>query len=71
MFLCMIRSNKVLRNNWGSIEFWPNVEGEHNEEFNEGWEDVLNQNIKNENEKKEGEKILGIEAIKQVVDITT
>lgn len=53
-----------------SQELWPNVEGEHDEEVNEGWEDVLNQNMKKKKE-KEGEKILGIETIKQVVDITT
>lgn len=50
---------------------WPNVEGEHDEEVNEGWEDVLNQNIKNKNKKEEGKIILGIKTIKQVVDITT
>ena len=54
-----------------SQELWPNFEGEHDEEVNEGWEDVLNRNIKNINKTKEGEKILGIEIIKEVVDITT
>jgi hypothetical protein len=38
-----------------SQELWPNVEGEHDEEVNEGWEDVLNQNIKKKKIKGRGE----------------